>query len=418
MDGAMLTCKQCGKEFSYKNGLLRHQKLTHAKEKKYECNICRRRFGYKNILLEHQNIHFGIKPYACSICDKRFTARSNLVQHRIVHKRPLSCNVCPQRFQSDEALQRHLKGHHETMLSCNLCSFCTPNQIILNEHIHTNHATELNKQKISIQNKFNNSNQRSSRSSTHHEQPFNPDTVPSRLRRRTSTNQQVFDIDTVPIYQHEFSHSSTGEESMQGNSETVDIKNRHNFGTGTIKLEPVSPRGEMFVHSSPFIEPDIRQGTSTIELSDTQSVNEDRVSTPPSYSSYSREAGIPDSTSGIADVLSKLHTCMGNTEESHMRITPRYSISVEPPKSTRDFSSQFTTERADMPSITEVMAYLEANGQIFRCIHCRIMFEDRGLFILHNSLHGQENPWRCTVCNKVCLNKNDFHLHLANQQHG
>jgi hypothetical protein len=38
MDGAMLTCKQCGKEFSYKNGLLRHQKLTHAKEKKYESN--------------------------------------------------------------------------------------------------------------------------------------------------------------------------------------------------------------------------------------------------------------------------------------------------------------------------------------------------------------------------------------------
>lgn len=416
MDGAMFACKQCGKEFSYKNGLLRHQKLTHAKEKKYECNICRRRFGYKNILLEHQNIHFGIKPYACSICDKRFTARSNLVQHRIVHKRPLSCNVCPQRFQSDEALQRHLKGHHGTMLSCNLCSFCTSNQIMLNEHIHTNHATELNKPKILIQNKCYNNELRASRSSTQ-QQSFVQNAAPSRLRRRTSTNQQACDPDTFLSYQHDFSHSSTGEESMQGNSETVDDTNQNNFDTSVIKLEPVSPRGEMYVHSSPFIEPDIRQGTSTIELSDTQSVNDDRVSTP-SYSSYSREAGIPDSTSGIAEVLSKLQTCIGTSEESHMRVAPRYSISVEPQKSTRDFSSQFTTERSDMPSVTEVMGYLEANGQIFRCIHCRIMFEDRGLFILHNSLHGQENPWRCTVCNKVCLNKNDFHLHLANQQHG
>ncbi|KAK2148705.1 hypothetical protein LSH36_486g00029 [Paralvinella palmiformis] len=69
-------CTLCNKQFGYKNGLIRHVRLTHVGEKPYQCNICNRRFGYKHILMEHQNLHFGNRPYACTMCDKRFAARS------------------------------------------------------------------------------------------------------------------------------------------------------------------------------------------------------------------------------------------------------------------------------------------------------------------------------------------------------
>ena len=65
----------CSKQFGYKNGLIRHVRLTHVGEKPYQCSICNRRFGYKHILTEHQNLHFGTRPYACQLCDKRFAAR-------------------------------------------------------------------------------------------------------------------------------------------------------------------------------------------------------------------------------------------------------------------------------------------------------------------------------------------------------
>lgn len=137
--GDNYACSLCDKTFNYKNGIIRHVRLTHAKEKPYKCNICHRSFGYKNILMEHQNIHFGIKPYACNMCDKRFAARSNLVQHKMIHRKPFSCTICSKRFDKADQLHRHMLGHPGGILSCNLCSFVSSNQVALNEHVNLTH---------------------------------------------------------------------------------------------------------------------------------------------------------------------------------------------------------------------------------------------------------------------------------------
>lgn len=97
-------CTLCNKQFGYKNGLIRHVRLTHVGEKPYQCTICNRRFGYKHILMEHQNLHFGSRPYACALCDKRFAARSNLIQHRMVHRRPFNCSLCSKRLDEASSL--------------------------------------------------------------------------------------------------------------------------------------------------------------------------------------------------------------------------------------------------------------------------------------------------------------------------
>jgi len=107
-------CTLCSKQFGYKNGLIRHVRLTHVGEKPYQCSICNRRFGYKHILMEHQNLHFGNRPYACHLCDKRFAARSNLIQHRMVHRRPHSCPLCSKRFDREDQLKKHLFAHPQS----------------------------------------------------------------------------------------------------------------------------------------------------------------------------------------------------------------------------------------------------------------------------------------------------------------
>ena len=109
-------CTLCSKQFGYKNGLIRHVRLTHVGEKPYQCSICNRRFGYKHILMEHQNLHFGNRPYACHLCDKRFAARSNLIQHRMVHRRPYSCALCSKRFDREDQLKKHLFAHPQSHL--------------------------------------------------------------------------------------------------------------------------------------------------------------------------------------------------------------------------------------------------------------------------------------------------------------
>ena len=75
-------CTLCSKQFGYKNGLIRHVRLTHVGEKPYQCSICNRRFGYKHILMEHQNLHFGNRPYACHLCDKRLVST---IRHSVYH---------------------------------------------------------------------------------------------------------------------------------------------------------------------------------------------------------------------------------------------------------------------------------------------------------------------------------------------
>ncbi|ESN91703.1 hypothetical protein HELRODRAFT_70542, partial [Helobdella robusta] len=124
-------CTLCQKQFGYKNGLIRHVRLTHVGEKPYQCNICNRRFGYKHILMEHQNLHFGNRPYACVQCDKRFAARSNLIQHRTVHKRPYNCSLCNKRFDREDQLKKHLFAHPQmSVIACSSCEYTASNDVL------------------------------------------------------------------------------------------------------------------------------------------------------------------------------------------------------------------------------------------------------------------------------------------------
>lgn len=76
-------CIQCGKTFSIKGSLLRHQK-AHAGVR-YACTECDKSFTQKGDLTIHQRTHAGKNPYTCTYCQKCFSSKCNLNQHKRKH---------------------------------------------------------------------------------------------------------------------------------------------------------------------------------------------------------------------------------------------------------------------------------------------------------------------------------------------
>ncbi|XP_060078332.1 zinc finger protein 271-like [Ylistrum balloti] len=466
--GENFMCNLCDKSFNYKNGLIRHLRLTHGKEKPFECNICHRRFGYKNILMEHQNIHFGIKPYACNLCDKRFAARSNLVQHKLVHRKPFSCTICTKRFDKPEQLQRHLLGHPGGVLSCNLCSFSTTNQLSLNDHIQKNHPPQVMDTKDKHSSNFDTSSIENS-GFTQQKGTLPQFGVAFNFSKMKSPSQQM----KTPSPSHSGS-SSPMVSSSPGNDLGVDSirridsicanlasRNPSVLSQGDIsglshginvKQEPQSPCSDS-ADSAHFMNPGLStpfghnmsmnhlnqqrmqmggysgqfgssggshrgrsQSTDNAVLASAViNVESTQPGSVRHNGGQTKEAA--DSTSNVSEVLSMLQTLARRSEEEGPGKFPQISITISHPKNNVDKATQFTQHNPSAPNLQDTLAYYEAQGKIYRCQHCRILFEERGLYFLHVALHGSPNPWECSICHTVFADRNDFHLHLINQQH-
>ncbi|KAL5015116.1 hypothetical protein ScPMuIL_009386 [Solemya velum] len=410
--GDNYACSLCDKTFNYKNGIIRHVRLTHAKEKPYKCNICHRSFGYKNILMEHQNIHFGIKPYACNMCDKRFAARSNLVQHKMIHRKPFSCSICNKRFDKSDQLQRHMLGHPGGFLSCNLCSFVTSNQVALNDHVNLTHFPQRmdTRDKLSsistgctmTFNKSVNNNVQISESDTMRK----IDNICAQLATKT-TDTFLMDIkqepesNSFPVFP--VSHRRPGR--PPGSQNKVVFSSQPSLSmVCTSPVSSVSAMPSGILGSYPENSPQqVEESPFSVSSRQTSKVQQETTSA--------------DSTSSLSEMLAILQNVAQRSHDLGPANFPQISLTINPARSTRDVSTQFTAENPSIPQLSDVLSYYESLGKIHRCHHCNIIFEERGLYFLHISLHGPTNPWECGICHKICADRNDFHLHFVNQQH-
>ena len=147
------TCRMCGKAFSGRYYLLKHQKMCnlnllydgitvksddmdrHQREnaenkikekayptennakiqniKLYNCRICKGVFVSASELEKHERIHTSEKPYECQLCGKGFAEKHALMRHEMLHtgEKPYECNMCGKTFTQRCSLSRHRRKH-------------------------------------------------------------------------------------------------------------------------------------------------------------------------------------------------------------------------------------------------------------------------------------------------------------------
>ena len=103
------------------------------------------RFKRKDHLASHMKVHSSSPEdkFTCTDCGKQFTKRFNLNRHQLTHtndKEKFPCSRCEKTFTSKGQLGRHMEGvHNGTVFKCSLCDL-TYNRIDnLNTHIKKNH---------------------------------------------------------------------------------------------------------------------------------------------------------------------------------------------------------------------------------------------------------------------------------------
>ncbi|XP_053121537.1 zinc finger protein 501-like isoform X3 [Hemicordylus capensis] len=135
------TCPQCGKSFSKKQDLRKHQG-THSTERPFSCLECGRSFRLKQILVAHMKVHVGERPHACPQCGKRFSQKHHVESHQRVHtgEKPFVCTTCGKRYAQKQPLISHLRVHTgERPYGCAECGKTFRNQATLTIHkrMHT-----------------------------------------------------------------------------------------------------------------------------------------------------------------------------------------------------------------------------------------------------------------------------------------
>ncbi|XP_072311982.1 uncharacterized protein [Eucyclogobius newberryi] len=121
---AAFGCHQCGKMFTSRRCLLKHDNFHH-KGLRFPCEFCGKGFFGKDALVRHTLIHTGERPFKCDDCDKSFRSLAELKIHRRYHtgERPFKCTVCQKGFVQSCFLTLHMRSHTgERPYVCAVCS--------------------------------------------------------------------------------------------------------------------------------------------------------------------------------------------------------------------------------------------------------------------------------------------------------
>ncbi|XP_044013923.1 zinc finger protein 665-like [Aphidius gifuensis] len=146
-------CEQCGKQYEKQNELDEHRISMHPGDSPYTCNDCGKCFVSRQGLWEHGRTHAGSPAhFHCDKCGKTFSSRQGYLIHHRTHtgERPYGCQYCWKAFRDGGTLRKHERIHTgERPHVCPICKRAFNQKVVLREHVRWVHAASKNDNKNS-----------------------------------------------------------------------------------------------------------------------------------------------------------------------------------------------------------------------------------------------------------------------------
>lgn len=459
-----LSCSVCGKVFSTPASLSMHKKI-HSGERPHVCLTCGKSFTQIGTLRAHERVHTGEKPYECTICGKTFAQCGSFRMHERRHHRDMienfqKCFVCGASFHSLEDLQKHMLCHPGAFnlnlqnLHPGSLGFPGPLPLGFGFPSDLEGKGELIKPDMPEMSEIEKAfslfaGQPKSAPITSLAEHFQ---LPPFVSTAHALIQRSLSHGSDPNTAVSMLLASNGAENLNLIGQPFNsaqgmlsparlpilrperIPSTSNDLLKAEEIEPVSTttrsrkyssdsHTSMSMNDGPLSQSDGKAKNSADEDQDGDNEGSNKFDqcqkTPSEDSSFAESRSTEDFQSDDqqhSGVISRRNLNKRMLASSNLRKQrrPMRRLSTSAIMDQSSYQQQYNEEGEELSEDQLMVSFLLSKGQVYKCEHCHIIFEDCTLYLLHNGFHSSDtDPFKCVICKKCCDGRVEFNCHLT-----